>query len=190
MGNQQGTSIVEFALIALIFFTVIFGLIESARVFFVVNALTEMTRRGARIGTVCPPTDPKIMQQTLFNDSSSNATTSSIINGITSENVKLTYLADSSVGEDSDYKIDYFDSFRAPETTSSEEFDKIKYVSVKIINYQHTFLFPPFSMNIGVDQDGTKVFAETILPREALGVICNFDVSGNCTSIIRNYCPY
>nr|WP_305907145.1 TadE family protein [Methylomarinum sp. Ch1-1]MDP4519872.1 pilus assembly protein [Methylomarinum sp. Ch1-1] len=51
---QRGASMVEFALIALVFFTLIFGIIEFARVMFVYNTLVEATRRGARVAAVCP----------------------------------------------------------------------------------------------------------------------------------------
>ena len=189
MSNQRGAAMVEFAIIALVFFTVVFGLIESARAYFTVNTLTEMTRRGARVASVCPPTAPEVTQQTLFNNnaSGSNSTDSAILNGIDSSNVKIRYL------EEDGSEIPYFNSYKNPNFISESNFNLIRYVNVKIINYQHHFIFPPFDIDIGgnnVDADGDDVFAETVLPREALGVVCNFDAVGSCTSITKTHCPF
>ena len=64
--NQQGTTVVEFAIVALVFFTVLFGLIDLSRLFFNLAALDESTRRGARVAAVCPINDPLIAQVALF----------------------------------------------------------------------------------------------------------------------------
>jgi hypothetical protein len=45
---QQGSASVEFALVAAVFFTLLFGALEWGRVFFVWNAAQEVTRRAAR----------------------------------------------------------------------------------------------------------------------------------------------
>lgn len=50
---QQGIVAVEFALIASIFFTVIFAIIEMGRVMYYMNAAAEATRLGARVAVVC-----------------------------------------------------------------------------------------------------------------------------------------
>ena len=52
--SQQGTTTVEFAILASVLFVLIFGVIEIGRAFFVWNSLAEATRRGARIAAVCP----------------------------------------------------------------------------------------------------------------------------------------
>ena len=52
--QQQGAETVEFALIVLFVFALIFAVVEFGRALFVWNALTEVTRRGARIAVVCP----------------------------------------------------------------------------------------------------------------------------------------
>src|SRR5688572_31322715 len=46
--NERGTSVAEFAVVALLFFTLIFGIIEFGRLLYTHNALTDATRRGAR----------------------------------------------------------------------------------------------------------------------------------------------
>jgi Flp pilus assembly protein TadG len=50
--HQSGTAIVEFALVAMLFFTLIFGALELARLLYIHNSLQEVTRRAAREMTV------------------------------------------------------------------------------------------------------------------------------------------
>lgn len=45
--TQQGVAAVEFSLVALLFFTLVFGIIEVARAMYVCNTLQEVTRRAA-----------------------------------------------------------------------------------------------------------------------------------------------
>lgn len=54
---QAGTSAVEFALLAVIFFTFVFSIIELARLLFVYNTLQEVTRRAASAATGVYPTN-------------------------------------------------------------------------------------------------------------------------------------
>ncbi|MES2018874.1 MAG: TadE family protein [Pseudomonadota bacterium] len=55
--RQQGVATVEFALVSIIFFTLLFGTLEFARMLFVYNTLQEVTRRTAREMTVRWVTD-------------------------------------------------------------------------------------------------------------------------------------
>ena len=64
--NQRGTTVVEFAVVGLVLFTVLFALIDFSRLFWNMAALDEATRRGARVAAVCPINDPEIMQVALF----------------------------------------------------------------------------------------------------------------------------
>lgn len=50
---QSGAAIVEFALVALVFFGVLIGILEFGRMLFYWNSVTEATRLGARIAVVC-----------------------------------------------------------------------------------------------------------------------------------------
>lgn len=49
---QRGTAAVEFALIAIVFFTLLLGIIEFGRVLYVWNSAQEVTRRAAREAVV------------------------------------------------------------------------------------------------------------------------------------------
>jgi hypothetical protein len=183
--KNNGAALVEFALIALVFFTVLFGMIESARLFFTTNTLTEMTRRGARLATVCYPTAPQITEASLFNNPKNNSTTSSILPFITASNVRVRYL------DTAGNYICSLNNLINPDTLSSTTFNQIRYVSVQVVNYTHSFIFPPFNIPLGKNftdscQSQVRIFAETVLPREALGVVC---INAECTDVIKNSCP-
>jgi hypothetical protein len=184
---QKGAALVEFAIVAPVFFAIVFGLIEFGRAYFVVNTLTEMTRRGARVASVCPPTDPRIYQQTLFNSPVSTSQQSRIVNTVLLNNIKLEYF-----DADSD-RISYFNSHQSPNAIDADEFNKIAFVSVKIVNYTHHLIFPPgIDIDLGdnnTDEDGDKVFAMTVLPRESLGVVCT-GTNGSCDTLDKNHCPF
>jgi len=47
-GGERGAFTAEFAVVALFFFSMIFGIIEFGRLLYTHNALTDATRRGAR----------------------------------------------------------------------------------------------------------------------------------------------
>lgn len=50
--RQQGAAAVEFALICLLFFTILFAILEFGRMMYVYNTMQEVTRRGARAAVV------------------------------------------------------------------------------------------------------------------------------------------
>ncbi len=53
--TQRGAATVEFALIAIVFFMLLIGIVEAGRVLFTWNAAVEATRYGARVAVVCNP---------------------------------------------------------------------------------------------------------------------------------------
>ena len=53
---QGGSTIVEFALVMLLFFTFLLAIVDFARMLFTWNAATEATRAGARYAVVCDGT--------------------------------------------------------------------------------------------------------------------------------------
>lgn len=50
--KQRGVAAVEFALVALLFFTILLAIIEIGRMLFIFNTMQEMTRNGARAAVV------------------------------------------------------------------------------------------------------------------------------------------
>ena len=51
--GQRGAAAVEFALVALVFFTLLLGTMEFGRWLFLLNGANEATRLGARLAVVC-----------------------------------------------------------------------------------------------------------------------------------------
>lgn len=51
--KQRGAAAVEFALIAIVFFTLLIGIMEFGRWLFTLNSVAEATRWGARTAVVC-----------------------------------------------------------------------------------------------------------------------------------------
>ena len=52
---QRGAAIVEFAIVAMLFFTLLVGIVEMGRVLFTWNSAVEATRRGVRMAVVTDP---------------------------------------------------------------------------------------------------------------------------------------
>ena len=50
--HQKGAAAVEFALICMLFFTILFGILELGRMMYLYNTMQEVTRRGARAAVV------------------------------------------------------------------------------------------------------------------------------------------
>ncbi|MPW17842.1 pilus assembly protein [Paraburkholderia sp. CNPSo 3157] len=51
--RQRGVAALEFALVAVMFFTLLIGIMEMGRVLFYWNSASEATRLGARVAVVC-----------------------------------------------------------------------------------------------------------------------------------------
>ncbi|MGR9013182.1 MAG: TadE/TadG family type IV pilus assembly protein [Gammaproteobacteria bacterium] len=147
--QQKGLYIVEFALVAALFFVLLFGVIEFARTLFVWNTLTEATRRGARLAAVCPVGHASIANVAVFNAPSA-AGASPVLPGLDSSAVVTEYLD------------------QAGAVTAS--FNDIRYVRVRIIGFTHTLMIPALLPGIPNMTLTTPSF-ETTLPRESLGAV-------------------
>lgn len=68
---NRGVATVEFAIIALLFFILLFGILEFGRLFYVFNTVQEVTRRAAReaVVTWAPDNEVAIKQAALFGSS-------------------------------------------------------------------------------------------------------------------------
>lgn len=64
--KQRGAAAVEFALVALLFFTLLFGIIEMGRLFYVWNTVQEVTRRAAREAVVTDLLTPAMKDANLL----------------------------------------------------------------------------------------------------------------------------
>jgi Flp pilus assembly protein TadG len=54
-GPQRGAAIVEFAIVAMLFFVLLVGIVEMGRILFTWNSAVEATRRGVRMAVVTDP---------------------------------------------------------------------------------------------------------------------------------------
>ncbi len=139
--NQQGTTTVEFAILASVLFVLIFGVIEIGRAFFVWNSIGEVTRRGARLAAVCPVNHSSISKVSMFN-APDGGSESELFNGLTDSNINLEYLDDGG--------------------NVTNVFTEIKSVRVGISNYQHNLLIPFFNLSLTVPEFSTTIPAESL----------------------------
>jgi Flp pilus assembly protein TadG len=145
--RQRGTTTVEFAIIGTVLMVAVFAVIEFSRALFVINTLTEATRRGARMAAVCPIGDPKPAQVAVF---ANGGAASPIVAGLTTANVQVRYL-------------DITGAVVASPGTPAG-FNSIRYVRVSIVGFTQTLLIP-----LHVTAVPLSGFSTT-LPRESLGV--------------------
>lgn len=92
--RQSGAFVVEFALVALIFLTMLFTIMEVARALYMWNTLQEVTRRAAREASVTDFSDAnamaKVRQNAIFRSTSGSLVLSA---PITDEHIKIDYLS-------------------------------------------------------------------------------------------------
>lgn len=92
--TQSGVAAIEFSLVALLFFTLVFGVIEVARAFYICNTLQEVTRRAASAAAVSDfsnaATLNQIRREAIFRDSSGALAAAP---DITDENVRIEYMS-------------------------------------------------------------------------------------------------
>lgn len=146
--KQKGAETVEFTIISLLVFAVLFAIIEFSRALFVWNALAEATRRGARMAAVCPVpaaggTSPQAQQAAIFNAISSSSGTSSIIGGLTPAMIGVRYLSN------------------AGAVVTNPIFTN--FVEVSITGYTHNLIIPLWGSSISAPA------FRTTLPSESLG---------------------
>jgi Flp pilus assembly protein TadG len=140
--KQKGVETVEFALIALLFFAVLFAIIEFSRALFVWNALTEATRRGARMAVICPVGSGIPKQVAIFGDKGGSLTTSPIIVGLTPDMVNVRYL-------------DQAGAVSADPTL-------IRFAEVSITGYTHTLIIPLWGSSITAPAFTTTLLTESL----------------------------
>lgn len=142
--NQRGTTVVEFAIVGALLLTMVFAVVEFGRALFVVNALTEATRRGARVAAVCPVGDPQPAKVAVFDSGAKGA----VVPGLTTANVVVEYLDTAG------------NTLAAPAAT----FSSIRYVRVRIVGFTDALIIPFLMPTLSLSGFSTT------LPRESLGI--------------------
>ena len=148
---QRGTYTVEFAFVGLLFFVLLFGVLEMGRLLFTVNALNESVRRGARLAAVCNIQDPRILRRAIFNEAEQSGT-SELIANLQTTHLRLVYLDQNGATVSSPADVTGATGYRA-----------IRYVQLRIEGF-------PFSLSIPTLPDLiTLPTFQSTLPRESLG---------------------
>jgi Flp pilus assembly protein TadG len=142
---QRGTTVVEFAIVGALLLMLIFAVIEMGRALFIVNTLTEATRRGARLAAVCPVGDPKPAQVAVFAVGGGN---SAVVNGLKTSNVV----------------VEYLDTNGNVIANPGANFSSIRYVRVRIVGFTASLIIPFIMPTLSLSGFSTT------LPRESLGI--------------------
>jgi len=174
MKTQHGAALVEFALIGLVFFTILFGLIEFGRAFFTYNTLVEATRRGARVAAVCPISSAGTLQAqqvTVFDPNNPDGTTPMTgLLGLSTANVQVSYFDTNSDPLCTGPTPPALCWINGPLASNSTTYNTVTFVRVQLQNVPN-FLnlnIPGFSISLPMPT------IQTTLPSQSLGRI-SFD---------------
>ena len=88
--DQRGATLVEFAIGATVFLSVMFATLEFGRALWVHNALTDAARRGARYAALHAASDAaSVKNVVVYGDPAGG--TKPVVNNLTTDNVTVTY---------------------------------------------------------------------------------------------------
>lgn len=153
--SERGTTVAEFAVVALLFFTIIIGIIEFGRLMYINNALTDATRRGARFAVlhqeanIADVKNEVVYGSKITKDGKGNITSPPLINGLTTDMVQVIY-----TGVDKDGNPDTTDDFTAFGTNLGT-------ATVKINNYQFFLSIPVVGRSLTLPTYETTLTAES-----------------------------
>lgn len=153
--QSRGVYVVEFAIVGTLFFVLLLGILEMGRLYFTVNALDEVVRRGARLAAVCDPIlsseRDKVVRRAIFN-AATDAGASSLIANLQTSNLVVAY-----------FDKDGLPVTSPGNTTTASGFRAIRYVQVRVSNF-------PFKLSIpGLGGTITLPLFQATFPRESLG---------------------
>jgi TadE-like protein len=118
----RGIAMVEFAIVGLLLFILLFGIIEFGRLLSTFATLGESTRRAARLAAVCPINDPGITNTGLFGG----------LPGFTAANLQIQYLAD--------------DGSVVADTAAG--YNNIRYVRIRVTGYSVPLAIPVINPSV------------------------------------------
>ena len=142
--SESGLATVEFAIIGAVFFMVLFAVVEFGRTLFVINTLTQVTQRGARMAAVCP-----VGSAGPANAAVNGGGAGPVIWNLNTSNVVIEYL-------DTNGAV-----LANPSTT---DFGKIQYVRTRITGFTLPLIIPLIMPTLSLSG------FQATLPRESLGV--------------------
>jgi Flp pilus assembly protein TadG len=131
--TERGSTLVEFAIAATVFLTVMFAVLEFGRALWVHNALSDAARRGARYAVVHPASDSAAVKNVVvYGDPAGGS--NPLVSNLTTSNVNVAY-----------------SGFGLSEGT----------VTVSITNYQFQFVIPMVSTSIQMPSSRTTLTGES-----------------------------
>jgi Flp pilus assembly protein TadG len=150
--EQRGATVAEFAIVASVFFMMIFGIIEFGRLLYTHNALTDAARRGARYAALHHQSTACVKNVTVYGDTHIDPNTCAptgppLVNGLTAANVTVIY-----EGADLDNN---------PATPQTSYGMNLGTATVKIENYAFDLTVPLFQVRINMPTYTTTLTAES-----------------------------
>jgi len=90
--NERGATLVEFAIGAGVFFTLIFGVLEFSRLLFTHNALVDAARRGARYAVInASSAEANVKNVVIYGVPTLSGGEKAVAPGLTTDNVTVSY---------------------------------------------------------------------------------------------------
>lgn len=93
--GERGTTLLDFAIAATVFFTLLFAVIEFGRLFWTHNALRDAARRGTRYAIIRkddPASITAVKNVVVYGDPNANPSTAQpVVPGLTTSNVNVEY---------------------------------------------------------------------------------------------------
>ncbi|GAB2667521.1 TadE/TadG family type IV pilus assembly protein [Vibrio panuliri] len=161
---QRGVTQVEFIIIATSVLLLLFAILELAAYFYSTQMVNEVTRRAARLATVCHISDRDDIPQL---DSLSNLYPS----GFDSDNLEIAYL--DANGAEVDVS-GFLSTPIADNETLQAQFSQVRYVRARAVDYSYRFVV----LSTLLDITGNTPSFETILPAESLGILRQISSTG------------
>lgn len=155
--RQCGAAIVEFALICMLFFTLVLGIVELGRMLYLYNTMQEVTRRGAREAVVRWVSDTSTIKTiALFGNSKLPAAPE-----VTTSNITIKYL-NTAGNEVTNTPLDAGDNMSACNDALRTN-DCIYSVSVSLDNVTFVPLVSLFGvLNVGMPTTKVVMYAESL----------------------------
>src|SRR5262245_9929237 len=146
--RQHGQTLVEFALVVLIFLGIVFGILEFSRALWTYNTIVQATRAGARFAVVEMPslTNAGIKNFVVYHNAA--GTGSPVAPGLNTSNVTVTYTRiDPSTGN-------------PVEATTLQDKYLSEYVQVGVTGYTFNFIVPILGSSITLPPFATTLQLE------------------------------
>jgi len=144
--QERGNTIIEFAIVATVFFMMLVGIVAGGHLYYTHNALVEATRRGARYGVLqCKPnlgsctnsstTIDRVKKIVVYASDAPATGATSVISGLQTSNVTVTYSSDYGLAKGT--------------------------VTVTIENYSYPFVLPSETTSITMPPYSTTLTGES-----------------------------